>query len=116
MRACDESWPFVPEIRLFHSREKCARHLGRDVDEMTRDGAQTWYRDGVAVVLIDYAGKRRAEDALLVHEAHHVMRAHYDWLGEENPSEEFCAYGTQIAAHALMKAHDRWRRRRHHDA
>lgn len=108
-------WPFVPEIHLFHSRDKCRKFLMRDGTEpefIDGVGAQTWCKDDYAVVYMGYRGKRRKELSLLCHEAYHVASMQFSYMGEDNPSDEFLAYGTQVAFHALMKAHERWRRKR----
>lgn len=117
MRALKESWPFVPELHLFHSREKADRFIRRRLDKRPRffdTGAQTWCEDGLAVVLITTPPETawHTDASLLCHEAYHVVSMHYDWLGEESPSEEFVAYGVQVISKALFEAHDKWKSKR----
>lgn len=118
MKAMDEMWPFLPEVRLFHSRRKCDRFVRKRLGEAPTfmgTGGQTWYGDGVAVVLIEHRGRRGTETALLAHEAYHVVSMHYDeYLGEESPGDEFMAYGVQLVLKALMGAHEKWRDGRGH--
>lgn len=120
MKALDESWPFVPELHLFHSRYKADKFIRRHFDKQPRflgTGAQTWCEDGLAVVLITTTPEANwhADAALLCHEAYHVVSMHYDYLGEENPSEEFVAYGIQVISKALFEAHDKWKSKRIED-
>lgn len=114
MRAMREQWPFLPEVRLYHSKGKARRHM-RDwegVEFIDSAGAQTWYADGEAIVLMNYRGSRAKEDSLLVHEAVHVVRMHFsETLMEEHAGEEMYAYATQSVAHALMRANRKWCRK-----
>lgn len=114
MKALDESFPFIPEVRLFHSKRKCGKFIRREFDMVphfidTKHCAQTWYKDGVAVVLFACDHDWHGDAALLCHEAYHAIVAHYAYLGEENPSEEFVAYGVQTISKALFVAHHRWK-------
>lgn len=113
MKAMKASWPFLPEVRLFHDRDKCRRFLHKLGKEprFLSTGAQTWYSDEVAVVLIECDNTWHAEAALLAHEAVHVVSFHYSALGEENPSEEFVAYGVQVVSRALFEAHEKLKRK-----
>ena len=106
-------WPFLPEVRLFHDRDKCRRFLRKQGMEprFLNTGAQTWYADEVAVVLFECDNTWHAEAALLAHEAVHVTSAHFDELGEESPNEEFMAYGVQVVSRALFEAHEKWKRK-----
>jgi hypothetical protein len=117
MKVLDESFPFVPEVHLFHDRSKAERYIRKHFDKIPRflgTGAQTWSDDGTAVVLMEYEGNWHSEAALLVHEAYHVVSYHFgDYMGEESPSEEFVAYGVQVVSKALFVAHERWKRKRH---
>lgn len=117
MRVLDESFPFIPELRLFHSRVKAERFIRKRFDKVPQfldAGAQTWCEDGVAVVLITTPPDTdwHAEAALLCHEAYHIISMHYAYLGEESPSEEFVAYGLQVVSKALFEAHERWKQGR----
>lgn len=115
MKALKESWPFVPELHLFHSREKADRFIRRRFDRMPKfidTGAQSWCVDGLAVVLITTPPETawHTDAALLCHEAYHVVSMHYcDYIGEESPSEEFVAYGVQVISRALFEAHEKWK-------
>lgn len=113
MKALSESWPFIPEVHLFHNREKADRFIRKRLGMVPRflsTGAQTWSVGGTAVVLMEYSGDCNTEAALLVHEAYHVAYRHFrDYVGEEQPSEEFMAYGVQVVSKALFKAHGTWR-------
>ena len=116
MKALDESWPFVPELHLFHNRDKADKFIRRHFDKRPKfidAGAQTWYEDGLAVVLITTPPDMpwHTDAAMLCHEAYHVVSMHYDYLGEESPSEEFVAYGVQVIAKALFEAHEWWKAR-----
>ena len=118
MIAVKRAWPFVPEVRLYHSAEKAMRHMnkhGIDAVLIEGSGAQTWYNEEntEAVVLVTYKGDTTDERALLVHEAVHVVLTHYDkYLGEDEIGDEFMAYGVQVVSHGLLSAHDRWRKGR----
>lgn len=117
MKASDESFPFIPEIHLFHNKDKADRFIRKHFDSMPRffdTEAQTWCEDGMAVVLISTPAETgwHVDAALLCHEAYHVVSMHYDYLGEEHPSEEFVAYGVQVVSKALFEAHDRWKQKR----
>lgn len=115
MKALEESWPFVPELHLFHSREKADRFIRKRLDKRPRfldAGAQTWCESGLAVVLITTPPETawHTDAALLCHEAYHVVSMHYrDCMGEESPSEEFVAYGVQVISKALFEAHEKWK-------
>lgn len=114
MKALETAWPFVPEVRLFHDREKCRRFVRKRLDKEPRfigAGAQTWYADDVAVVLIECDASWHAEAALLCHEAVHVASMHFAHIGEEHPNEEFTAYLVQIVSRALFESHEKWKRR-----
>ena len=116
MRALEESWPFVPELHLFHDQSKADRFIRRRLDKRPRfidAGAQTWCEGGLAVVLITTPPDTawHTDAALLCHEAYHVVSMHYDYLGEESPSEEFVAYGVQVISKALFEAHEKWKSR-----
>ncbi len=113
MKAMDSAWPFLPEVRLFHERGRCERFLHKHGREprFLGVGAQTWYFDETAVVLIECDASWHAEAALLVHEAYHAVMAHFSELGEEHPSEEFVAYGVQVVSRALFEAHEKWKRK-----
>lgn len=113
MKALDETFPFIPETHLFHSRDKADRFIRRKFDKVPRfieSGAQTWCDGGVAVVLMTCESDWSTELALLCHEAYHIVSMHYGYLGEESPSEEFMAYGMQVVTKALFEAHERWKR------
>lgn len=115
MKALEMAWPFVPEVRLFHDEGKCRRFVRRRLGKEPRflgTGAQTWYGDDVAVVLITCDASWHAEAALLAHEAVHVFRVHCDHIGEEHPGEEFEAYFVQVVSRALFEAHEKWKRNR----
>lgn len=105
----------IPEIRLFHSKDKFVRflkrRLGRDVEPLPT-GGQMYYSSGVVVVLIEYLGDANKERALLVHEAYHAVLAHMSYLGEDGAGEEVMAYYMQTIAHALFSAHDKWKSRK----
>lgn len=121
MVAMEERWPYLPKVWLYHDRDKCARRLRRMglCNETADVPAQTWYHDGRAVVLMAYDGLaefgedgREVEDALLVHEAYHVVYRHVtQYMGEDEAGEETMAYGVQVVAQHLMTAHHGWRGR-----
>lgn len=117
MIAVRERWPFVPEVRLFHNEDKMLSHmLDRNVSVEPDDdaGAQTWYNADrcEAVVLMNWRGDVAEEHAMLAHEAVHVILEHFDqYIGEDEIGDEFLAYGVQVVAMGLIKAHDKWRER-----
>lgn len=109
MIALKGHWPMLPDVRLYHNPDKAAHRVGT-VEDVQGAGARTWVTDGEAVVLMTYRGDRATEDALLVHEAYHVVYRHYlDYLMEEHPGEEVMAYAMQTVSKALMEAQERWR-------
>lgn len=117
MKALEEIWPFMPELHLFHSQDKADRFIRKNFDKrplFTGEDGQTWYEDGMAVILMTTPPETdwHADAALLVHEAYHVVSEHYAYLGEERPSQEFMAYGMQVVSEALFGAHDRWKSKR----
>ena len=116
MLARKMGWPFIPEIHLFHDKEKCRRfmldRLGESPEFIDNAGAQTWCDNNVAVVFMDYSSDDRAVDyGLLVHEACHVVQMQCDFICEENPGDEYIAYCTQVVSQALFIAHDKWMRK-----
>lgn len=113
----DESFPFIPEVHLFHSKAKAERFIRKAYDKVPKfydTGAQTWCENGIAVVLMTTSDDMdwHTDAALLCHEAYHVVSMHYDHLGEEHPSEEFMAYGLQVVSKALFEAHEKWKMRK----
>ena len=119
MKAMKGMWPLLPEVRLYHDADNALRHMRRRGinPEEVLDGpyAQTWVSSEGAFVLMSYEGDHMEELALLVHEAVHVVRKYFsEVLMEEDAGEEIYAYATQKVAYALMKAHERWRKKRHH--
>ena len=116
MIAMKDKGPLLPDVRLYHSVKKALRHmrkLGIDAQAAEDAGAQAWVSGSDAIVVMSYRGKRFEEDALLVHEAVHVVRMYLsETLMEEHAGEEIYAYATQAVAGQLMRAHRKWRRRR----
>ena len=102
----------MPELRLYHSRKKCARALGElnCVTDFKETDAQMWLVDGVAVVLIEGNADWHAEAALLAHEAVHVADEWLAALGEDSPGAEERAYMVQCIAEPLFRAHEKWKR------
>jgi len=107
-------YPFISPMRLFHSRRKCEkwcmRHIG-DVPDFHQSDAQTFTWNGINVVLMETHGsqcKSEWEDALLIHEAYHVVCNHLRELGETDAGEETVAYMIQCTAGALIEAHHAW--------
>ena len=79
MRASSDLCLMVPELYLFHSRKRLLRFLKRRGYRATKlydTGAQMFYLDGAAAVLMEHEGRPETEDALLVHESYHVAVAH----------------------------------------
>ena len=114
MRANSDIGLLIPEVHLFHDRKRCKRFLKKakfdDVELYDTEG-QMIYAGGVAVVLMEHAGRRSTELALLVHEAYHVAEAHMAWLGEDDYGEESMAYLIQTISGGLFEAHEKWRKR-----
>lgn len=50
--------------------------------------------------------------ACLVHEAWHVVKKGFNWIGEDNPGEEITAYALQYTASRLMHSYVEQTRRR----
>ena len=117
MRALKERSPFIPEVHLFHDREKFVRFFrkayGADPEIVEDAGAQAWCDKCVAAVLMQYdGGDDVTELSLMCHEAYHIAELHYAYLGEENVGGEFMAYGVQIVGDGLMRAHLEWKDKR----
>lgn len=113
MRVRVEVNPFIPELHLFHSREKyqrfCVREFGGHEDLGT--DAQTTYDHHVAAVLFDPTCDRRdlaSDFALLAHEAYHVACCQMEALGETQCGEEVMAYMIQVIVGSLCVAHQDW--------
>lgn len=82
-----------------------------NVPELCESDAQTFAWNGTNVVLMETWGneyKTEWEDALLVHEAYHVVCNHLRELGETDAGEEMVAYMMQCTAGALIEAHHMW--------
>ena len=113
MKALDRSWPFVPEVHLFHDRDEAGKFMREEFGMMPKFlslGAQAWRIEDTAIVLLEHSGTRITEEGCLVHEAYHVVYRHFsEYIGEEWPSEEFMAYGMQVVSKALFEAHERWK-------
>ena len=108
--------PFpMPELHLYHSRRKAeaaAHRIGFGPGEGPTDAdAQTWFADGVAIVLIEADCDWHSAAALLCHEAVHVADAWLEHLGEESPADEERAYMVQAVAEPLFRGHERWLRK-----
>ena len=106
--------PFIPEMRLFHSRKKLlrwARKRGKELDLLDAD-AQTCMVDGIGVVLLelkaDYGKWDVWDDMLLVHEAVHVVSNNLEAMCEDDVGEETFAYMVQIVAGLLIEANSVW--------
>lgn len=109
-------FPFVPnEIRLFHNREKCAAWCEKKFGTrpmMMNSSAQTIMWNGVGIVLFEVEPEPDPtwENALLVHEAYHMVCQHLRDIKEDEAGEETVAYMIQCVAGALMEAHCEWRK------
>lgn len=103
----------MPELRLYHSREKCARALDelKCVAKFTGTDAQMWLVRDVAVVLMEADSDWHSEAALLCHEAVHVADEWLRALGESDPGDEERAYMVQCIAEPLFRAHEKWKRK-----
>ena len=105
-------YPFIPNMRLFHDREKCLRWFERNYGSVPRlhdSAAQTISCEDGDVVLMECICEEVWEDALLVHEACHVVSNHLSRIMEDSPGEEVLAYMMQVVSGALMHAHHEWR-------
>lgn len=103
--------PFIPETHLFHSRKKFVRWcMRRGCSPVMRDSdAQTIFFDGVAAVLLESRDEGVWLNALLVHEAYHIVCSNLEAIGDDGgSSEEVTAYMVQYVAGLLMQAHERW--------
>jgi len=116
MKAKEEQFPFIPEVRLFHDKKKCRRFMRKHFDGerefMGDEFAQTWYERGVAVILFPFDRDWHGDAALLCHEAYHAIMRHFEYLGEDAPGEEFVAYGIQSISKSLFEAHEKWKAKR----
>ena len=117
MKAMKGRGPFIPEVHLFHNRDKFVRFFKKTygVEPVINDdaGAQAWCDDCVAAVLMSYdGGDDVTELSLMCHEACHIAELHYAYLGEEHVGGEFMAYGVQVVGDALMRAHLEWKDRK----
>lgn len=114
MLAREQGWPFIPEIHLFHNREKCQKfvikRLGKSYCFHEAD-AQALCENGVAVVLIECESDWDTDAAMLVHEACHIVQQQCRDICESEPGDEYMAYCMQIVSQALFEAHRKWRQR-----
>lgn len=103
----------MPELRLYHSRKKCAKALDelKCVTYFKESDAQTWLVGETAVVLIEGESDWHAEAALLCHEAVHVADEWLEALGEDSPGKEERAFMVQCMAEPLFRAHEKWLRK-----
>lgn len=104
----------VPEVHLFHSRDRFAKYIRKHFGEAVDLGSegQMTYQDGVAVVLMGYDGDTFSELSLLAHESYHAAIAHMAWLREDDAGEETMAYLIQTIADGLFRAHAEWKARK----
>ncbi len=118
--------PALP-IKLTHSRRRArkiiaaieGRRCAEEYDQMPAADATTsnMYdeRAGQLVHLVwisPDAGRSAADDVgLLAHEAVHVVRSYLAGIGEDEPSEELCAYLVQDVAGYLAAKHFEWKKR-----
>ena len=115
MRANSDIGLIVPDVHLFHDRDRCKRFLEGKMhvkaDFLDADG-QMFYYSGTAVIMMEHKGKPETELSLLVHEAYHAAIAHMGWLGEDEAGEETMAYLMQTITNGLFKAHRKWKKRK----
>lgn len=111
----------MPEVRLYHSRRKCERFLGRHgvpFEPSECADAQTWtFEDGgrsYAVVLFDCDPSIDYWDdmGMLAHEATHVALYALRSIGDDEPAEEEMCYVVQAVTSWLCEAHFSWKERR----
>jgi hypothetical protein len=115
MRVNNDFGLMTPELHLFHDRRKCRKFLKKNGWKKVKfysTGAQMFYDNAVATILIEYEGDRMAEYSLLVHECYHAAVSHMEWMGEDDYGEESMAYLIQTISHGVLEAHDAWRRKR----
>lgn len=103
----------MPELRLYHSREKCAKALDGMgcVTRMLDADAQMWLVGNTAVVLMEGDAGWHAEAALLCHEAVHIAEEWLRAIGEDSPGDEERAFMVQCIAEPLFRAHEKWKRK-----
>lgn len=115
----------LPEIRLYHDKEKCDKFLSKHTNQTSDDTMMAQVitfgscGDQHCVVLMpdepdsDWLGDME----LLVHEATHCTIYAFESIGEDRPGEETFCYMEQAIATALIKAHFEWKeqRRGRHD-
>ena len=107
--------PFIPKMRLFHDAESCKAWCKRKFGgfpELADSDAQTFRIGYVSVILMEHRGDGGPwENALLVHEAYHVVCQNLEAMMEESPGDEVFAYMLQEVSGLLMQAHAEWRSR-----
>lgn len=111
----------VPEVHLFHSRDRMAAWCeGHGIDlahiEFLDADAQTWtWRNGTEMrvtVLLENVEGGASNAALLAHEATHIALNVLSELGEDDYGDETLAYLVEAFTKALLKAHNKWLRKR----
>lgn len=118
---CDFPSLPMPEIRLYHSREKARKFLARQgipPETIPNSDAQTWLKEdgSTAVVLYsNWMGDAAKDAAMLAHEATHIMLYSMDSIGEHEPAEEEMCYVVQAITLALCDMHFRWMGKRSSD-
>lgn len=118
---CDFSSLPMPEIRLYHSREKARKVLERQgipPETIPNADAQTWLKEdgSMAVVLYsNWTGDVAKDAAMLAHEATHIMLYAMESIGEYEPAEEEMCYVVQAVTLALFDMHLRWMDKRSRD-
>ena len=104
--------PFLPELHLFHDRERyrrfCERKFGK-YEDLGGEG-QTIYADGVAAVLVEppQDSDLPSDFALIAHESYHVACLHFMFLGVTEYDDEIMAYAVQVISGSLCVAHMKW--------
>lgn len=106
-------------IKATHNRDKFKRWCNRlNWIPSNRSNAETVFAtyldEPIALVRmtnsLDFSA---AEDAsLLSHEAVHIAMGYFDFLGEDEPSEEFVAYVVQHISLCLIDWHFKWKRKK----
>lgn len=119
---CERDFPTLPmpELRLYHSRKKCAKFLKRHgipFEPIETADAQTWTfhdrKGSYAVVLMDSdtAHEYWEDMGMIAHEATHIALFAFGDIGEEEPAEEETCYLVQAVTTRLCEAHFRWKER-----
>ena len=104
------------ELRLFHDTAKAMKYLSKKgLNAEPREGsdAQTFAVMGaddfaIAVVYTADSPSPAYMAAVMAHEASHVSRRFFEFIGEDEPGDEQQAYLIESVTMALVEMHLKW--------